>query len=318
VPLAPRPPPRPTLWFLGVTTGSSSIQRVFPAWAGALGLDAAVRGVDLPPGASAEAYRELVRSLLADPLARGALVTTHKIDLYHACTDLFDEIRPDAARLGEASCLVKAQERLLADATDVTSSALALAAFLPKGHWRQTRAGVLCLGAGGAARAILWHLIQGRPGIDAPARIAVADVAAGRLEALRHVVEHAATQVPVEWHHATGPEANDALLTTLQPGSLVINATGLGKDRPGSPLTDAALFPMGGYAWELNYRGDLRFLHQALAQAGARELTVEDGWTYFVHGWTRVVALVFGLDIPTTGPGFERLSRLAREATGRG
>jgi hypothetical protein len=30
---------------------------------------------------------------------------------------------------------------------------------------------------------------------------------------------------------------NDAILNQLKPGSLVVNATGLGKDAPGSPIT---------------------------------------------------------------------------------
>ena len=72
-----------------------------------------------------------------------------------------------------------------------------------------------------------------------------------------------------------------------------------------------ASFPNGGLAWELNYRGDLVFLRQARAAAARRKLTVEDGWTYFLHGWTRVIADVFDVDIPTSGPVFERLSELA-------
>ncbi|KEP73786.1 hypothetical protein HR12_37330 [Microbacterium sp. SUBG005] len=50
------------------------------------------------------------------------------------------------------------------------------------------------------------------------------------------------------------------------------------------------MFPQNGVAWDLNYRGDLVFLDQARAQADARALQVEDGWTYFVHGWTQVIA----------------------------
>ena len=42
--------------------------------------------------------------------------------------------------------------------------------------------------------------------------------------------------------------------------TLVINATGLGKDAPGSPISDAAQFPLNGIAWDFNYRGDLVFL----------------------------------------------------------
>ena len=99
----------------------------------------------------------------------------------------------------------------------------------------------------------------------------------------------------------------------LKPGSLVINATGLGKDAPGSPLTDAAPWPEGGLAWDFNYRGDLVFLEQARAQQAAKRLHIEDGWVYFIHGWTRVIAEVFHIDIPTSGQRFDELSRIAAE-----
>ena len=83
----------------------------------------------------------------------------------------------------------------------------------------------------------------------------------------------------------------------------MINATGLGKDAPGSPLTDAARFPERAIVWDLNYRGDLVFLDQARAQEKRRSLQVEDGWTYFLHGWTQVIAEVFHIGIPVRGPG---------------
>ena len=57
--------------------------------------------------------------------------------------------------------------------------------------------------------------------------------------------------------------SNDDLLAALPAGSLVVNATGLGKDRPGSPLTGEVRSRWKGIAWEFNYRGELEFLHQA-------------------------------------------------------
>ena len=36
---------RRTLYFIGVTTGSSSIMKVFPAWAEHLGLNAVIKGI---------------------------------------------------------------------------------------------------------------------------------------------------------------------------------------------------------------------------------------------------------------------------------
>ena len=53
------------------------------------------------------------------------------------------------------------------------------------------------------------------------------------------------------------------------------------------------------------------FLEQARAQQNARHLQIEDGWIYFIHGWTRVIAEVFHIDIPTSGPRFDEMSRIA-------
>ena len=92
-------------------------------------------------------------------------------------------------------------------------------------------------------------------------------------------------------------------------GSLIINATGLGKDRPGSPLTDAAQFPQDGLVWEINYRGDLLFMHQAEAQEKEKNLHVEDGWKYFIYGWTQVISEVF--DIPIEGEVLDELDKIA-------
>jgi shikimate 5-dehydrogenase len=134
---------------------------------------------------------------------------------------------------------------------------------------------------------------------------------------IRAVYARDGSTVPVEYAVTPQPAAADRLVERLPAGSMVVNATGLGKDRPGSPLTDAARFPSNGIAWDFNYRGDLEFLRQARLAETSRGLKVEDGWVYFIHGWTRVIAEVFAIDIPTVGPEFDSLSRIAREATRR-
>ena len=48
-------------------------------------------------------------------------------------------------------------------------------------------------------------------------------------------------------------------------------------------------------------------------QQQRKKLQIEDGWIYFIHGWTRVIAEVFHIDIPTSGPGFDELSRIAAD-----
>ena len=152
--------------------------------------------------------------------------------------------------------------------------------------------------------------------MDRPRRVVVTDPDRDRLAALRRVHDELGTDVPVECRPVDGADGNDAVLARLGPGALVVNATGLGKDAPGSPLTDAARFPDAAVAWDLNYRGELVFLDQARAAGDetTAQQPVHDGWEYFLHGWTRVIAEVFDVEIPTSGPRFEELGRLAAEA----
>ena len=305
------PPPAqvPTLYFVGVTTGKSSIQTVFPRWAQALDLgQVRLQGIDLPLHAPRESYRQVVDFIAHDPLSAGALVTTHKIDLYEACADMFDEVDPLASLMGETSCLSKRDGRLVCHAKDPISSGLAIEAFVPDGYWAGTGAEVFLMGAGGSTIAISWYLTRPERGADRPSRVVVSNRSPQRLESLRGVHAEIGTDEPIDTVHAPLPADNDAILATLRPGSLVVNATGLGKDAPGSPLTDGARFPERAIAWDLNYRGDLVYLRQAEATDGVQ---VEDGWIYFLHGWTQVIAEVFHIDIPTSGPQFDRLGEFA-------
>jgi shikimate 5-dehydrogenase len=309
------PAGRPTIHFIGVTTGHSSILKVFPAWAAHLGLhDAAISGIDFPLHAAPAAYREAVSFIKHDPLTRGALVTTHKIDLFNACRDLFDSIDPHAALMHETSCLSKRDGRLICHAKDPISAGLALDAITGAGYFRHTGAEVFLIGAGGGAIAASWHLMRPERGDDVPRRIVVSNRSPGRLEEMRRIHAALASRVPVEYVLAPHAADNDAVLAGLDEAALVINATGLGKDAPGSPLSDAAVFPRHAIAWDFNYRGELVFLDQARRQQAARALRIEDGWIYFIHGWTQVIAEVFDITIPTSGPEFEAISAIALEA----
>ena len=102
----------------------------------------------------------------------------------------------------------------------------------------------------------------------------------------------------MEYVVAPDPHDADEILAKLPPASLVVNATGMGKDRPGSPISDAGRFPQNGVVWEFNYRGSLEFLALARRQKAERGLVIEDGWRYFVHGWTQVIADVFDIPMP--------------------
>ena len=310
-----QPAKRPTFYFIGVTTAQSSIMRVFPEWAKHLGLgDVEMKGIDFQPHASPEAYREAVEFLKHDPLSLGALVTTHKIDLYAACKDLFDVIDPTARIMGETSCLSKQDGKFICHAKDPITSGFALDGFLHKDHFATTGAEVFSMGAGGSTIALTWHLMQKERGANRPSKVIVSNRSAGRLDEIERIHRELKFDVPCEYVVAPKAEDNDAVLQRLSPGALVINATGLGKDAPGSPLSDAAVFPERAVVWDLNYRGNLVFLDQARAQETARALQIEDGWTYFIYGWTRVIAEVFHVDIPVRGPEFDEISRIAAQA----
>lgn len=313
------PANRPTLYFIGVTTSSSSIMNVFPAWADLLHLgDVAIKGIDFPPGASAEHYREAVEFIKRDPLSLGALVTTHKIDLFNACRDLFDNTDPLASLLGETSCLAKHCGKLHCYAKDPISSGLTLEGFLPNDAFHDNR-DVLIFGAGGACIAISWYLMQPSRGKNRPSRLIVSDRSEKRLAELKNLHQQFDPAFPVSYHLVQTSAESDMLLSALLPGSLVVNATGMGKDLPGSPISDNARFPEKGLVWELNYRGELIFLHQARAQQKAQQLQLENGWNYFIHGWTQVIAEVFELpEGAVANEAFNALSDCAARVTGQG
>ena len=300
---------RPPMYFIGVTTGQSSIMRIFPIWAEALGIDACIKGIDIALHAPAEDYRAAVEFIKNDPLSMGALVTTHKIDLYNSCKDLFEYFDPYALQFGEISSISKLDGQLRGHAKDPISVGLALDAFLPADHWKKYPQAQACvLGAGGSSLAVCAYLQNEKHGQNVPALINMTNRSVPRLAEAVHLLEK--SRVPMSYHLCPRPEWNDKVVEALPEGSLVINATGMGKDRPGSPLTDACAFPKNGMVWEFNYRGTLEFMHQAEAQKDARDLTIEDGWTYFIHGWTQVIAEVFHIDI--TGERLAMCDRLAR------
>jgi shikimate dehydrogenase len=300
--------------FIGVTTGSSSIMGIFPRWRDVLGLDAGAElvGRDLPVDASAETYRAVIEELVSDPEFGGALVTTHKIGIYQAARDLFTRVDELAELCGEVSCVAMRGGELVGWAKDPVAAGRSLERVLDPAHFRAGGGHVLCMGAGGSGTAIAVYLLARRAGGDHPPRIVLTDRRPERLARLRGTLARIDHGAEVE---LAGPERHEQLLAGLPPNSLVVNATGMGKDIQGSPLPPDAVFPERAVVWELNYRGELGFLRQARAQSAGRQLTVEDGWTYFIHGWGSVIEEVF--DRPISEPELELLAAEAEFARPR-
>lgn len=301
-----------TFWFFGVSTGQSAMQRIYPLWMRELGLDSRLRGVDFPLDAPAADYRAAVAAVMADRSSVGGLITTHKLNVLAAASDLFDDLDESAGLLHEVSCMAVRGDRLYGAALDDRTSRLALEALVPDGHWR-SGGELLLLGAGGASIATMLGLhTAARDGHDVPDRIHVTARSPRRLDEMAALHRAIGFDIPVTGHVTASADEADAVVAALPAHSVVVNATGMGKDRPGSPLTDAVEYPLESIVWDMNYRGERPFLIQAQAQAENRRLDVVDGWDYFVYSWTTVVAVVHELDIPPRGPMFDRLSQLAR------
>ena len=301
--------------FFGVRTAGSMAFRLFPHWAEVLGLEGAtLEGVDLPLGRELELHRASVQALKVDASVRGALVTSHKLSVVRAAADLIDNFTPQARLCQEVSALYKRGGRLWGDACDPANSGLAMAHFLGPHYWRRhAGAEILSLGGGGASVALLLHLLT--EARWRPRRLTIVDIREDNLAHCAAVAKPlSAAGMKIDCLLSESPFDNDALVASLPPHSMVINATGMGKDLPGSPVTDAVVFPEGGAAWELNYRGERRFLQQALAQRNSRALQVTDGWHYFLHGWSSVMRRVFDVPVmPATFAAFCAASETKRQ-----
>jgi shikimate dehydrogenase len=283
---------------------------VFPLWMKELGCpEVTIEGIDHPMHDAAKNYRCSLAQIKYDPLSLGALVTTHKINLLEAAHDMFDYLDPYAQICGEISSISKLDGRLEGHAKDPITAGLSMDAIISKDYFARTSGWVLCFGAGGSSVATALHLIRKQDPGDRPEKFIVINRSQPRLDGMQAMVATKKTDIQFEYICNQDPHVNDAYMAKMPEGTVVINATGMGKDSPGSPITWEGQFPRKGVAWEFNYRGELDFLHQAAAQKASHGLVVEDGWLYFVHGWTQVVAQVLHVDL--TAPLFARLEALA-------
>ena len=302
--------PGKSFYFIGVTTTKSSIMKLFPLWMEELGsADINIYPCDLRIHDKPVNYRQAVARIKYDDGCYGALVTTHKMDLYSAAKDMFGYFDPYAVLLDEISCISKNNGRLEGHAKDPLASGASYDSFIEKGYYKKTGAHVLIFGAGGSSIATILHLINKKDRADRPQKIIVINRSQPRLTHLEEILKKVKTDIKTETICSSDAAFNDSVMEKLPDYSIVINATGMGKDTPGSPITDDGLFPKKGWAWEFNYRGELDFMHQAEKQKDSRGVNIEDGWIYFIHGWTQVIFQALHIEMT---PGiFNRLEKIA-------
>jgi shikimate 5-dehydrogenase len=292
--------------FVGINTSGSHAHDLFPRWMDALGVTARLEGVDLPPDAPPSAYRALVQGIADSDDIAGAIVTSHKLPLFAACRELFADLDAAATLTHEVNCVWKTANGLAAGARDPLAIAAVLPDMLGADHWQDRTAETLCFGTGGAATAIALSLLRLVP---PPRRLTFTDIRPERLAALETILRGLGrSDVELRFIVEDGRQA-DGLLEVVADRSLVVNATGLGKDIPGSPIGDEARFPLEGVAWDINVRGELSFLAQARKQQRERRLRVHDGWSYFLRGWFQALAAILGFQPDATR--FERFRRIS-------
>ncbi|KKZ14275.1 MAG: hypothetical protein TQ37_01535 [Candidatus Synechococcus spongiarum 15L] len=290
---------RKIMEFFGVRTENSQSRQYFPDWARALGVQGAgLRGVNLPIDGTLDAHREAVLRMKQDPEVHGALVTSHKLAIVRAAGDLIDRRTSASELTGEVSALYKRGDELWGHAVDPENYGLAITQILSHDWWaRHEGAGILSLGGGGATVALIVYLLQ--QAIDRPAFLQIVEKRSDNLDHCKRIANRISSDtVKLEFFHTNDPLVCDSLVAALPPYSLVINATGMGKDIPGSPVTDNVYFPDHTVVWDLNYRGPREFLVRGELQRATRPIKVFDGWYYFLRGWSSVMGLVF--DIPMT------------------
>ena len=178
-----------SFYFIGVTTTKSSIMKLFPLWMDALGhSDIKIYPCDLKIHDEPSNYRKAVAQIKYDENSYGALVTTHKMDLYAAAKDMFDYFDPYAKLLHEVSCISKNDGRLEGHAKDPLTSGASYDHFIEKKYYENNNAQVLIFGAGGSSIATVLHLISKKDKADRPSKILVVNRSQGRLDHLREII----------------------------------------------------------------------------------------------------------------------------------
>lgn len=261
--------------FVGVSTRQSLVHSAWPAWQAVLGTSCGLRGIDLGLDCDDAAYVELLERLRQDERVAGAVVTAHKARIFAAGRACFSHLDPASLTCREVNAIRRSSGGLWGWARDPVSVGRVVDRI-----WPRPQGQIVCLGAGGTTRALAYHLA---------ARTTLEFICADRdPAALRELARENPGRVI--GHVGEGPW--DELVATAPPGSLIVNATGMGKDRPGDPTSEAVRFPERAVIWELNYRGELGFLGQARRQAGSAHLAVHDGWQLFCHGWAAALSVV--------------------------
>lgn len=288
---------RNIIHFLGITTGGSAVRKVFPAWMGLLGIDAELTTTDLPAGSSAASYRDFFGMIRDDPAALGAVITAHKTAVYGHAADLFTYIDQPSHQFEEISVVSRNARGLDGTVVEPKSITTTLEQMGGRERLLGPDRDVAIFGAGGTAVSLLAVLSSTQwPTACRPRQVHLVDVSLDRLQHAYGLATSGENPLQVEMLHSPGSiQLSD--LGQMPDGSLIINATGLGKDKPGTPFALPARWPHAAHVWDLNYRGELLALEEARNAAPEKNLTAHDGWLLFINGWAEALSRIFNMHI---------------------
>ena len=249
---------------IGWPVGHSRSPLIHNYWLKLYGIAGEYRREAIPP----DAFAAFVKNLAARGYVGANVTLPHK----EAALALS---QPDdrAEAVGAANTLWLDGGSLRSTNTDVEGFLDNLDACAP--HWDRDLQTAVVLGAGGAARAVVYGLVLRRV-----ARIMVVNRSVDRAEALR--------QRFGERVHAISWEERDGLLADA---GLVVNATTLGMERHGGLTLDIGRLPGHALVADLVY---VPLLTPLLATARARGLRTADGLGMLLHQAVRGFTLWFG------------------------
>lgn len=241
----------PTAAVLGDPIGHSKSPRIHRYWLDKYSISGEYTRLQIAPDNLARAL-----DALPDLGFVGANVTIpHKV----AVMDLADEILPNAQAIGAANTLYFEGGKIIADNTDGYGFIANLDQNAP--NWDKTRP-ALVLGAGGAARAIVYGLIQaGLP------QVIIANRTLSKAQALAD--ELGATAI--DWSD---------IEDTLADVGVLVNTTSLGMSGQPELDLDLTTLPFDALVTDIVYAP---LITPLLARAKSRGNTIVDGLGMLLH-----------------------------------
>jgi shikimate dehydrogenase len=235
-------------------------------WLREHGIEGSYERIAVPP----EQIEEFLRTFERTGLAGGNVTIPHKEVAERMC----DEIDEAARLLGAVNTLRYEDGKLYGSNTDGIGFLGSLDAGAP--GWDSNGGAAVVLGAGGAARAIVWAL---KSRGFAPIRV------------VNRTLERA-QEIAVRFGDGVEAHAMDALPDLLRDAQVLVNTTSLGMNGQPSPDVDLDRLPKNALVTDIVY---VPLETDLLARARARGLRTVDGLGMLLHQAVAGFELWFGI-----------------------